>query len=484
MASVAGKTRQTIEGLATADGEHPLQKAWKAHNVPQCGYCQSGQIMQAAALLEQEAEAHRRGTSRRTWPATCAGAAPTSAFAPPSRTRGREEGDDAIPCSRGGRFSATSRRRRLRARHALVPGRVLASRGHARAQGRWQPSVYLGIEPTAASQIVAHRSEMGTGIRTCLPMVVADELEADWARVTVVQAIGDKKYGSQNTDGSCSIQRFLRRDARRPARSARTMLEQAAADKWSVPVGEVAARNHVVVHAKSERKLSVSANSSRPRHAAGADSRALQFKTAEEYRYIGKDIPLTDLDDLVRGKGIYGIDARMPGMVYARSSRPPVLGSELKCVDDVAARKVAGVSDVVEARKRSRLRVQGAGRRRGDRRATWASMQGRNALKATWAASPNASFDSAALPDDADATRAGSLARSRASVATSTRRSRTAHDARGDILHADAGARADGAARGGRRVRDGKVVRSGPARRTRRRCRIPSATRWASRRTT
>ncbi|MEP9146473.1 hypothetical protein ABKU27_22250, partial [Enterobacter hormaechei] len=72
----------------------------------------------------------------------------------------------------------------------------------------WEPSVYLGIEANGDVKIIAHRSEMGTGCRTCLPMIVADELEADWARVTIVQALGDVKYGSQNTDGSCSIRDF------------------------------------------------------------------------------------------------------------------------------------------------------------------------------------------------------------------------------------------------------------------------------------
>ena len=101
----------------------------------------------------------------------------------------------------------------------------------------WQPSVYLGIEPDGTVKIVAHRSEMGTGSRTCLPMIVADELEADWNRVTIVQALGDVKYGSQNTDGSCSVRDFY--DALRVAGAgARTMLEQAAAGKWGVPQEE------------------------------------------------------------------------------------------------------------------------------------------------------------------------------------------------------------------------------------------------------
>src|SRR5580704_11435764 len=118
----------------------------------------------------------------------------------------------------------------------------------------WQPSVYLGLEPDGRVIIIAHRSEMGTGIRTSLPMIVAEELEADWTRVKIEQAIGDAKYGSQDTDGSESIRDFY--DPMREAgASARMMLESAAASKWSVPASECQAKNHEVIHAKTGRKL-------------------------------------------------------------------------------------------------------------------------------------------------------------------------------------------------------------------------------------
>src|ERR1700704_5835927 len=116
------------------------------------------------------------------------------------------------------------------------------------------PSVYLGIEPDGTVFIVTHRSEMGTGIRTSLPLVAADELEADWSRVRIEQGIGDTKYGDQNTDGSRSIRDFY--DAFRQAgASARSMLVSAAATQWNVPPAECSAVNHEIVHAKSGRKL-------------------------------------------------------------------------------------------------------------------------------------------------------------------------------------------------------------------------------------
>src|SRR5271166_5524642 len=117
------------------------------------------------------------------------------------------------------------------------------------------PHVFVSIDPSGLVTIVAHRAEMGTGSRTSLPMVVAEELEADWSRVKVVQSPGDeKKYGNQNTDGSRSLRHFIQ-PMRECGAAARQMLETAAAQRWGVPVGEVQAQNHEVIHKPSGRRL-------------------------------------------------------------------------------------------------------------------------------------------------------------------------------------------------------------------------------------
>src|ERR1700741_3918193 len=109
------------------------------------------------------------------------------------------------------------------------------------------PNVFVGIETDGTVHIVAHRSEMGTVIRTTLPMVVADELDADWKRVKIDQAIGDRRYGDQNTDGSHSVRSFF--DVMRECgASARWMLVQAAAQQWKVAVSECSTEMHTVVH--------------------------------------------------------------------------------------------------------------------------------------------------------------------------------------------------------------------------------------------
>ncbi len=135
----------------------------------------------------------------------------------------------------------------------ILPGGAL----DALAAETSYPGVYLGIEPDGTVIIVAHRSEMGTGIRTALPMVAADELDADWRRVRVEQAIGDPRYGDQNTDGSKSIRDFYD-PLRHAGATARLMLERAAAARWGVPAAECRASNHQVVHAGG--RASVSAN--------------------------------------------------------------------------------------------------------------------------------------------------------------------------------------------------------------------------------
>src|SRR5215468_10289496 len=191
----------------------------------------------------------------------------------------------------GGMFSAG----------ALVLGARLlpieASASTDADRGAWNPSVYLGIETDGTVVIVAHRSEMGTGIRSVLPSVLADELDADWARVKIEQAIGDTKYGSQNTDGSCSIRDFY--DAFREAgASARLMMERAAAEKWGVPAAECKAQNHQVVHAGSGRKLGYGELAASAAKQAVPKKEELKFKSPAEYRYVGKDMPTVDRDDI------------------------------------------------------------------------------------------------------------------------------------------------------------------------------------------
>ena len=259
----------------------------------------------------------------------------------------------------------------------------------------WHPSVYLGLEPNGNVIIVAHRSEMGTGIRTALPMVVADELEADWKRVKIEQAIGDTKYGNQNTDGSNSIRSFYQ-PMREAGATARTMLENAAATKWGVPASECQARNHEILHAKSGKKLGFGELVSLAAQQPVPKKEDLNFKSASEYRYIGKDVPITDQDAIISGHSAFGMDARLPGMLYASIEHPPVmLGGKLKSCDDSDALKVRGVSKTVTIDPyKPPYGFQALGGVAVIADNTWAAFQGRKKLKLEWDNGPNATHDS------------------------------------------------------------------------------------------
>ena len=256
----------------------------------------------------------------------------------------------------------------------------------------WQPTVYLGLEPDGRVIITAHRSEMGTGIRTALPMVLADELDVDWKKVTIAQAIGDKKYGDQNTDGSTSIRSFYD-IMRQSGATARLMLERAAAQQWGVPASQCKARDGQVTagsHKASYGELAaLAAKQPVPK------KEELKYKTPAEFKYIGKGVPITDQPDIVAGKAVFGLDARVPGMVYASIEHAPVFGGTVRSVDDSDARKVRGVQRVERiAAFKPPYAFQPLGGVAVIADNTWAAMQGRKKLKVNWDLGANTAYDS------------------------------------------------------------------------------------------
>jgi hypothetical protein len=180
----------------------------------------------------------------------------------------------------------------------------------------FHPNVFLGIETDGTVYIVAHRSEMGNGSRTALPRALADELDADWNRVKIVQAVGDARYGSQDTDASRSIHEFF--DMMREAgATARLMVICAAAGQWAVPASECSSVLHAVVHAPTHRQSAYGELVLAASRLPVPKKEDVQLKPRTEWRYIGKDASLYDLEDICTGRAIYGMDARLEGMVYA-----------------------------------------------------------------------------------------------------------------------------------------------------------------------
>jgi isoquinoline 1-oxidoreductase beta subunit len=258
------------------------------------------------------------------------------------------------------------------------------------------PHVFVSIAPSGEVTIVAHRSEMGPGPRTSLPMIVADEMEADWARCRIVQAPGDEvKYGNQDTDGSRSIRHFLQ-PMRQCGAAARTMLETVAAKRWGVPVSEVAARNHQVVHTASGRHFGFGELAAEAAALPTPRTDTLKLKDSKDFRYVGTGkIPIYDLRDITTGRATYGIDTRLPGMKYAVIARPPVVGGKLVSFDATEAMKVPGVEKVLEVKGWPwPSKFQPLGGVAVIARNTGAAIKGRAALKIVWDDGPNKTYDS------------------------------------------------------------------------------------------
>ncbi|WP_047302826.1 xanthine dehydrogenase family protein molybdopterin-binding subunit [Pseudomonas fluorescens] len=258
------------------------------------------------------------------------------------------------------------------------------------------PKVYVSIASDGSVTVICNRSEMGQGVRTSLSMVVADELEADWAQVKVKQAPGDEaRFGNQDTDGSRSMRHWYE-PMRRCGAAARTMLEQAAAEQWQVPLSECRAQLHKVVHAPSGRELGYGAL------AAAAGARAvpardsLRLKQPSEFRYIGKEATRAiDGQDIVNGRAVYGADVHFEGMLFAAVARPRVYGGKVKSVDDSAALKVPGVIRVIPIDSRPvPSEFQPLGGVAVVASNTWAAIKGRDALKIEWDDGVNAGYNS------------------------------------------------------------------------------------------
>jgi len=261
---------------------------------------------------------------------------------------------------------------------------------------------------------------MGQGIRTSLAMAVADELEADWSRVKVEQAPGDERtYGSQDTDGSRSIRQFLL-PLRQAGATARALLEAAAAQQWGVPLSEVEARLHEVVHTSSGRKLGYGALVAVAKRLPVPPASSLRLKQPSEFRYLGKEIPIVDLFDMTTGRAQYGQDLRREGMKIAVMLRPPVYGGKVASVDSTDAEKVPGVERIVKLRGTAPPSgFEPVGGVAVVAKNTWAALEGRRRLKVRWSDGPNAAYDSERYRADLERTaRApGKVARNQGDVA-------------------------------------------------------------------
>ena len=281
-----------------------------------------------------------------------------------------------------------SRREFLTAGVAAGAGLVIGfylPHGSKQEKNTFAPNAYLKIAPDGKITVTVPRSEMGQGVRTSLPMILAEELEADWKQISIAQAGASTLYGDQTTGGSASV-RTTWEPMRKAGAAAREMLITAAAIEWGVPRSSCKAENSAVIHSASNRRLMYGELATKA--AALPIPSDPPLKDAKDYKLIGKPIPRTDTPSKVDGTAIYGIDVRLPNMKYAVLSRCTCVGGKLSSFDDKDSRKVSGVSYVGKVSDSSVAVV-------GDN--TWSAMEGRRVLNVSWDDGANAGLNSAAV---------------------------------------------------------------------------------------
>jgi isoquinoline 1-oxidoreductase beta subunit len=252
------------------------------------------------------------------------------------------------------------------------------------AAGTLAPNAFLQVDATGEVTIWASKSEMGQGVRTALPMIVAEELDADWSRVRVEQAWADAKFGDQDTGGSGSV-RTRYEPMRKAGAAARAMLVAAAAKSWKVPPETCRAEKGRVIHSPSGRGIPFGELAVRA--AALPVPQDVALKDPKDFKIIGKTLPRTDTPSKVDGSAVYGIDVKVPGMLYAVVSRCPVFGGKMKSFDGTKAKASQGVKAVVPISNGVAVVAD----------STWHALKGREALTVEWNEGPGAAESTESL---------------------------------------------------------------------------------------
>src|SRR5882672_11606933 len=260
------------------------------------------------------------------------------------------------------------------------------------AAATFSPNAWLELDSDEGVKIWCGKSEMGQGVGTALPMLVAEELCCDWRRVQVVQADLDPKYGDQLTGGSYSV-RGSYSDLRKAGAAAREMLVSAAAIEWNVPHSECRAENSAVHHPSTSRSFAYSqlfAAASQLQPPADPP-----LRNPSDFRIVGKPTPRTDTPQKINGAARFGIDTRVPGMLIASLERCPVYGGTVRTSNAEKVRKMSGVRAVIELKPAHLTHQFGDESGPGSRNyscagvaaladSTWSAMQARKALEVEW----------------------------------------------------------------------------------------------------
>src|ERR1035437_1999761 len=284
----------------------------------------------------------------------------------------------------------------------LLLGCYLQPVGAAQAIGKpaslvsaagFSPNAFISISSQGIITLISKQPEIGQGIKTSLPMVIAEELAVDWKDVRIVQGDLDPAYGSQSAGGSTSTpnnyNNFLRLGA-----TARTMLVQAAAQTWRVPADECVAANSAVHHAATKKTLSYGELVNKAATLPVPKPESVKLKDPRDYKLLGQRIGGVDNLAIVTGKPLFGIDVRLPGMLYAVFEKFPAIGGRIISANLDAIRALPGV--------RAAFVIEGPANLNGlmpgvaiVAESTWAAFSARKQLKVNWdeGATANESWD-------------------------------------------------------------------------------------------
>jgi isoquinoline 1-oxidoreductase beta subunit len=253
---------------------------------------------------------------------------------------------------------------------------------------RLEPNVFVTIDTQGQVTITIPRTEMGQGVRTALAMILAEELEADWSTIGVVQARADRAFGDQTTGGSTSVNtRYT--PLRRAGAVARELLIGAAAQVWSVEPESCHSENGAVLHPASDRRLPYGELVETASTLTVPNANDVPLKDPAEFRIIGDSKKRVDEPRIVNGSALYCSDITLPGMLYAVVARCPVFGGTVAAFDPTSAQRIKGVRHVVELDGAVAVVAEN----------TWAALKGREALDITWNEGENADLNSARIRD-------------------------------------------------------------------------------------
>ena len=256
---------------------------------------------------------------------------------------------------------------------------AVASTGEA-----FVPNAWLRINNDGTVTITVARSEMGQGVLTSMPMIVAEELEADWTKVKVEQAVSHpSKYGSMSTGGSFSV-RGSWQNLRTAGATAREILISAAAQQWGVDRSTCRAEVGKVIHSSGkELTYGQLASTAATVHAPTG----VRLKDPKDFKILGQRLTKIDTPSKVNGSAKFGIDMRVPGMLFASIERSPVFGGKVKSFGSDKTKAVEGVRDVIQTESGIAVVAH----------STWAAFQGRKALSIQWDEGPNSGQSSEAI---------------------------------------------------------------------------------------